>query len=60
MFTDFIGDTRKLFHWDKEFWISQDVLGNGTLFHKIDAEVDYFLDIIFLDKRPIPFFNSTD
>ena len=46
VFSNFSGDTRKLFHWDKEFWISQDVLGNGTLFHKMDAEVDNFLDFI--------------
>lgn len=60
MFTNFSEDTRKLLHRDKEFWISQDVLGNGTLFHKIDAEINYFLDFLFLDKKSIPVLNSTD
>lgn len=51
---------RKLFLQDGKFWISQDVLGNGTFFHKTGTEIKYFLDFIFLDKRSTTVLDCTD
>jgi len=51
VFTNFSGDTRKLFHEDKEFCILLNVHGNSTLFHKMDAEIDHFLDLKFLKQK---------
>lgn len=47
-------------HFTKKWWSSFLFLGNGILFHRMDAKTDCFLDFLILDKSSVPVLNLAD